>query len=253
MILQERDRHTLRELAVMRITDRELTKVVSGFGSTTRANIRLLALHRAGLLRRAFISTQAGGRKAIYWSTPKAAALVDVPYRGLRRGNDDLLIGDLFVEHQMAVNRLYARLKYLPIPIPDVRFSRWQSFFKPLATGTRLIPDGYVEFETPTRRLCSFLEVDLGTESLRVWKEKVDSYSGYADTDEYRRRFNHGHFRVSVVVSSERRMHSIRKAVAAVTEKGFQFATLKATEGEGFWGTVWYRPKAADPKPFITP
>ena len=42
-VLQDRDRHLLSELAVMRIADREAAKVVAGFTSTTRANTRLLA------------------------------------------------------------------------------------------------------------------------------------------------------------------------------------------------------------------
>ena len=36
----------------MRVIDREQAKCIAGFGSTTRVNIRLLALTRAGLLRR---------------------------------------------------------------------------------------------------------------------------------------------------------------------------------------------------------
>ena len=51
LILQTRDLHLLSELAVMRIIDRETTKVVAGFGSTTQVNQRLLELTRAGLLR----------------------------------------------------------------------------------------------------------------------------------------------------------------------------------------------------------
>ncbi len=43
MVIQERDRHLLREAAVMRVIDREQAKIVAGFGSTTRANARLLA------------------------------------------------------------------------------------------------------------------------------------------------------------------------------------------------------------------
>ena len=48
MIVQDRDRHLLREFAVMRVIDREQAKRVAGFGSTTRANCRLLAMSRAG-------------------------------------------------------------------------------------------------------------------------------------------------------------------------------------------------------------
>src|ERR1039458_886835 len=61
IVLQARDWQLLQELAVMRVVDREQAKIVAGFGSTTRANVRLLALTRAGLLRRFFL----GSRKSL--------------------------------------------------------------------------------------------------------------------------------------------------------------------------------------------
>src|SRR5690348_2797481 len=66
IILQERDRHVLRELGVMRVIDREQAKIVAGFGSTTRANTRLLALVRAGFLRRYFLGMVGGAHKSLY-------------------------------------------------------------------------------------------------------------------------------------------------------------------------------------------
>src|ERR1700747_1288720 len=55
VVIQERDRHLLRELAVMRVIDRDQAKRVAGFGSTTQVNARLLRLTRAGLRRRFFL------------------------------------------------------------------------------------------------------------------------------------------------------------------------------------------------------
>ena len=55
LVVQSRDRRLFEELPVMRVVDREQAKIVAGFGSTTRANARLLALVRAGLLRRFFL------------------------------------------------------------------------------------------------------------------------------------------------------------------------------------------------------
>src|SRR5665213_2900229 len=46
VILQDRDMHLMRELAVMRVIDREQAKVVAGFGSTTRANARRQRIQR---------------------------------------------------------------------------------------------------------------------------------------------------------------------------------------------------------------
>src|SRR5665213_336542 len=85
VILQDRDMHLMRELAVMRVIDREQAKVVAGFGSTTRANARLLGLSQAGFLRRFFWGTVGGARKALYALSPRGAEIVGVPDRGPRR------------------------------------------------------------------------------------------------------------------------------------------------------------------------
>jgi N-acetylmuramoyl-L-alanine amidase len=53
--LQDRDRRLLDELAIMRVINREQAQIVAGFRSTTRANERLLALTRIGLLSRILI------------------------------------------------------------------------------------------------------------------------------------------------------------------------------------------------------
>src|ERR1051325_8410046 len=116
MVIQERDKHLLRELAIMRVIDREQGKIMSGFGSTTRVNARLLALVRAGLLRRFFLGTSAGGTKALYALSAKGAELVGVPRRGPQRRNDETLVADFFIQHQLTINELYCRVKYGILP-----------------------------------------------------------------------------------------------------------------------------------------
>jgi hypothetical protein len=111
IILQDRDQHLLRELALMRVIDREQAMCVAGFGSTTRANSRLLGLTRAGLLWRFFLGTKAGGKKALYALSPTGAKLVDVPFRGPRRVHNEVLIADFFVTHQLCINQIYYALK----------------------------------------------------------------------------------------------------------------------------------------------
>ena len=76
VVIQSRDRHLLSELAVMRTIDREMTKVVAGFGTTTQVNKRLLELTRAGLLRRFFVGTISSGRKSVYTLSVKGAEIV---------------------------------------------------------------------------------------------------------------------------------------------------------------------------------
>jgi hypothetical protein len=231
----------LRQLWIMHVADRVQLMIAGGFMSITRINARLLALTRAGLLRRFFIGS-GGGRKALYALSTKGAQLINVPRRGPRRRQDELLVADLSVLHQLAINGVYCTLKFNKIPLPHVQFANWTAFTEPLAENLRLIPDGYVEMRTPTGIDASFIEVDLGNEAFAVWKEKVGNYLTLAKSGEFARAFNQSHFRVLVLVSSTRRLQAIRAAVAEITPKIFWFAVLDETRGEKFFASVWLRP-----------
>ncbi len=250
IVIQERDRHLLSEVGIMRVVDREQAKTVARFGSTTRVNVRLLALTRAGLLRRFFLGTAAGGKKALYALSAKGADLVGVPQRGPRRRRDEALVADFFVEHQLTVNEVYCLLKYGPLP-SGITFTRWLAFYRPIGTTTNLIPDGYVEFETRPGIGASFLEVDLGHESLKVWKEKVRNYLQFALSGDYQRTFSRDRFRVIVLANSERRLRSIREVVAPSTKQIFWFASLDSVRREGFFAPIWLRPTGEERHQFL--
>lgn len=247
LVVQPRDMKLLVELAVMRVVDREQAKIVAGFGSTTRANARLLALTRAGLLRRYFL----GSRKSLYALSDKGAQLAEVPLRGPRRKADETLVADFFIEHQLAINNVYCALKYGVISVVGVSFRRWIAFHEPITKNVRLIPDGYVELATPREPLAAFLEVDLGHERGPVWKEKAKNYLQLALSGDFEQHFSLNRFRVLVLVNSERRLHSLQKTVGATTQKIFWFATLTAVRDQGFFAPVWYRPTGETPTQFI--
>ena len=251
LVVQERDLRLFEALETMRVMDREQAKIVTGFGSTTRANARLLALTQAGLLRRFFLGTGGAGRKALYWLSAKGAQFVGVPRRGPRRPQDALIATDFFVEHQLAVNRAYCALKFGPAPTPGVAFQRWIGFYRAIAPDLGLIPDGYVEFTTPAGTVAMFIEVDLGNENLGVWKKKVGLYLQLALSGEYERRFGQSRFRVLVVATSERRLLTIRKVIAGTTDKVFWFASLESVERDGAFGRIWLRPKSDERQPLI--
>jgi hypothetical protein len=235
----------------MRVIDREQAKCVAGFGSTTRANNRLLLLTRAGFLKRFFLGTVGGASKALYALSPKAAALVEVPYRGPRRGNDQTLAADFFVTHQLWINQVYCLLKYRPIPVTDATLLRWLSFYEPPVAGVPLIPDGYAEVATPTKTLALFLEVDLGNESRSVWQKKVQGYLQYAVSGSFAKQFGQSQFRTLVVANSERRLSSLRAATATITDKIFWFTTLDTVTSQGLWLPIWQRSRSAEQHPLL--
>jgi hypothetical protein len=253
VVPQERDRRLLRELALLRIIDREQAKTIAGFGSTTRANARLLALTRAGLLRRFFVATTAGGTKALYAVSREAAELADIPYRGPRRRNDAMLVADSFIHHQLAVNNIYCKLKAEIASHSNAALLRWLTFHEPLTPQLRLIPDGYFELNTSAGIVASFLEVDLGHEHLKVWRKKIQNYLHLAISGDYERIFGQNRFRVLITANSDRRLLGIRNVVRASTGKIFWFTDLASIDQHGMLATVWLRPKGEDRASFISP
>jgi hypothetical protein len=249
MIIQSRDQHLLRELASMRVIDREQTKLVAGFGSTTRANARLLALHRAGLLRRFFQGTIAGGKKALYALSPKGARFVEAPHATLRYGNEELLVTNFFVAHQLRVNSVYCAVRYQPTPVSGVSFNRWVSFLRPVAP--RLIPDGYFELITQQGIVGSFLEVDLGHEGSAVWKGKVESYLGNAGSGDFTKQFGQARFRVLVVANTQTRVRLLRNLISRLTEKIFWLTSFDLIDRGGLWTESWLRPADDTPKALL--
>lgn len=241
MILQARDRHLLEEIGLMRVVDREQARLVAPFGSVTRANYRLLALTRAGILQRFFLGTEAGGKKALYMLSATGAKLVGTSISGPRRKRDEIVAADLFVAHQSFVNALYCKFKYGPPASNAPRFRRWLAFSSPLDHAIPLIPDGYVECDAPGE-LSAFIEVDLAHERLSVWREKVQSYLRYAVSGHFEEELGRKRFLVLAVCDSEGRMESLRGATAELTEKIFRFATFGSINKLGLWSAIWQKP-----------
>jgi len=243
MVLQERDRHLLSELGVMRIIDRETAKTVAGFGSTTRANTRLLVLTRAGILRRFFVGSIGAGRKAVYTLSRKGAELVAAKLGGIERASGRLVLGDRFVEHQTGINEIYLALKYRPGPDSFAGLSRWLTFRQSISEAIKLTPDAYLEMRAGETLRAMFLEVDLGTEALSEWQKKAAYYLQLAVSGEFLKRFRQPQFRVLVVASSDRRIANIRSTVVKSTDKIFWFTTFETINRDGLWSPVWLRPK----------
>jgi hypothetical protein len=219
-------------LEILRVMDREQAKVAGGFSSTTRANARLLALTKAGFLRRAYL----GSRRAVYWLASNSQQ---------RNAQKELTVREpasLFLRHRLEINKVYLVLKYSAIPVPGWWFVLWQGFQKNLALSVPLIPDGYFELRSSAGVRACFVEVDLGTEALPVIQRKVQLYLHLATSGEFPTLFHQPQFRVLVIANSERRLQNLRAAVAKLTDKIFWLTTLESINRERFWSPVWHRP-----------
>lgn len=243
IILQPRDRHLLRELEVLRLVDREQAKLFASFTSTSRVNARLKALTEAGYLSRSFVGTLAGSRKAIYRLPGRRTTAP----RGRARAEEA-------VAHQLRLNEVYYHLtRTTPEGRADVSCLAWQRLEKPICSTIPLIPDGYVELSSPAGVLAAFIEVDLGSEALRIWDGKIEHYIQLALSGEFERIFGHRQFRVLVVTTGQRRLTHIRQRIAERTRSVFWLTTFADLEAQGTWSTIWQRPDDSPPRPLVAP
>jgi len=250
-VLQPRDRHLLTELARLRVVDREQARLIGGFGSLTRINTRLLALVRAGLLVRVPVGTVRGGHKFVYALSRHGAQLLEQPFRALPVRTDTVLAGNVFLEHQLRINALYLQLAYRRIPLPGIQLRHWRTFQRPISAQVSLLPDAYIELNTPTGIRAMFLEMDLGTESLRIWKRKVAAYLQLAVSGEFLTQFQLPQFRVLVVAPSMRRLNTIRAVVAQRTSKVFWLTTFDTCTTASLWAATWWRPTGEQRQTFF--
>jgi Replication-relaxation len=240
ILLTGRDIALLRSLSEVKLLDREQIQRLLDFGSVTRVNDRLSRLHAAGLLHRYFLGTRAGGRKGLYALSARGAASVgrDKAWK-LQRAEDELLVGEVFVEHQLAVNWCWISVKCGP----ESNLVRFVRFNGPISPSLPLAPDGYAELNVSDAMQPVFLEVDLGTETSRVWDRKVELYLKLASSGEFERLFQQQRFKVAVVCTSERRLQSLRRIVRKHTDKIFYFSLLKTIKRDGMRAPQWLRPE----------
>lgn len=188
------------------------------------------------------MGTQAGGRKALYGLSSKGAgAAGEHGYRPIQRQKDELVVGDRFVEHQLALNSIWIKVQFQSLP-EGYRLVRWISFRVPLCASVPLVPDGYFEVNGPYGMLPMFCEVDRGSEPLKTWKKKTELYLKLAISGEFEKLFGQSRFRVLVITFSERRLRNIRRTVAKQTDKIFWFSTFDNINREGLWSSIWLRP-----------
>jgi hypothetical protein len=245
LVLQPRDLRLLNELSHMRVVDREDAREVAGFYSRTRANTRLLSLVHAGLLVKKAAGTARGGHKYLYALSRRGAQLIDVPYRAPLWSPHTTLAWSPTIEHQLAIIRLYLAVKQPRVAL-RAQLVRWATFVQPISKTIRLIPDAYVELETRDGSRVLFLEVDRGTESLKVWQRKIAAYLTLATSGEFVRRFHQSTFRVAVIAPSVRRLQSIRACVVRQTDKLFWFASPGGHPRDWLWNRTWLRPRGDD-------
>lgn len=235
IILQARDRHLLLALETLRVIDREQASRIAPFNSVSRANARLSALTRAQLVKRSFIGTLRGGRKAVYASARSRGFVRRMPPPATLPPTASL-------HHQLLISELYVATHHPLRATGAGSATLWRRFDRPLGTGTPLIPDALVRLQQHDTGYYFFVEVDRGTESRSIWQRKIELYLQCARSRSVEILLGITRFGVLVVTESERRLHHLRADTAARTDRLFWFATISTIKRDGFWSPIWLRP-----------
>ncbi len=235
-----RDLDLFRTLVITRVLDVDQVTAVCRFQSVRRTNRRLLKLVRAGLLRRWFIGSPDGGAKALYGLSPQSNGLIGETNRALVHWKRDAIItGNLFLAHQQAVNEFFIQARFRP---SGFVCEQWRNFREPISASIPLMPDAYFEVRRGSTVFPMFLEVDLGTETSKVWRRKVEFYLKLALSGEFERMFHEMRFQVVVVLPSIRRLDAIRAVIAKRTEKLFWLSSQDQVRSAGITAPIWLRP-----------
>jgi len=239
--LMPRDLALLKVIALLRVIDREQAKAIGNFNSATRLNYRLAALRALGLLKQFFVGLGPGTRKAVFCLTKKGAQIAGVSHQRTRFASEATVGFDPFLIHRIAVGDVYVAVTHKALP-EGVRATAWRFFETPLTTNTHLIPDGYFELHNGEAVRGMFLEMDMGTETARVWKKKVAEYLSFAISGRFQERFGVPQFRVLVITTSAKRLQNLAKVISGITPKLFWLTTLEGFKTSGPWAAIWSRP-----------
>ncbi len=101
-------------------------------------------------------------------------------------------------------------------------------------------PDAFFGVQTERGKHIFFLEVDMGTETLKRIQEKVIAYKKYWKSGKYEKEYGFNHFRVLTVAESETRLANLIQATGKVGGKYmFVFTTFAGLHNVGIFEPIW--------------
>jgi hypothetical protein len=154
---------------------------------------RCSRLARLGLVGRTRPYRERGSAPHHLWPTRKGEAVVtgSSPSRGGERREPN----PLFLAHAAGLTELYVVLETtLPAEVRLARFEREADAREPFTTWIKrearaIAPDVFIEItDADGRKLCAFVELDMGTMSHRQLKKKAAGYAEYVRASAWRKR-----------------------------------------------------------------
>lgn len=170
------------------LTAKQVCRLHYSPGSFTRVEKLLKELRDNGYIQWNFLPV-----KRRFGSSPAYYMLAKRGVSYLRRLGLDMSVlpypsekkqqKSLFLPHTMTVNEFLIAASLLSRVAPDVCLfdMRHELLLKRMIKGS-VIPDGWLDFRRGTEQTCFLLEVDRGTEDVKVFREKIRALVRFAKT-----------------------------------------------------------------------
>jgi hypothetical protein len=247
--------------------------------SNTRCNLRLQGLFHYGFLARDEQAQKiTDGRKPFLYLLDRRgadylASIDDIDVDSLDWRPSHNRLSTLFLDHLLKTNDVRLEIERACRLQDALTLAQWiddrtlkRDEMREIVTikGARgqdrdvaLIPDGYFRISHPdgSGAYHTLLEVDMGTESSRQIKQKIESYVAFWKSGRYTQRFNtkDSPMRVLFVTTSETRLRNMMRTTRGVKfSYSFWFTTFARLSAESvLFEPIWDVPTYDERMPFI--
>lgn len=229
--------------------------------SRMACNKRIKALYEHKFLDRLIKPVVIGSHQLVYALDKRGADLVaaalEIDRRKVRWNRANNRVEFFFLEHTLAVSEFRVCLS-VALARRREELIFWQrgdrSHLRRISmTNAKkkyftVAPDAFFGIQSGRGKHIFFLEVDMGTETLSRFTEKVVAYKRYWKSRQYTEEYGFNHFRVLTVAESERRLANLIRATGkAGGRQMFLFTTFSAMQSDSPLGSVWLSPFTDSP------
>lgn len=262
IVLTERDVSIVLSVYKNRFLKRDqIQRLHFADASRVACGVRLKKLYEHKFLDRLIKPVAVGTHQIVYAIDKRGAdvvaAALKVDRHKVRWNRANNRVEFLFLEHTLGISEVRVCLDLALAGRPEelLFYQRGdKSHLRRISvTGAKkkyfvVAPDAFFGIQSGRGKHIFFLEVDMGTETLSRFAEKVTAYKRYWKSRQYTEEYGFNHFRVLTVCESERRLANLIQATGkAGGRQMFLFTTFSAIQSESPLGSVWLSPFTDSP------
>jgi len=227
LVLTERDQKIIQAVWKYRFLASSQIKELF-FGSKSKCDRRLRELYDHAYLDRIAIPQVQGRGELVYALWDKGAELLvqenGIQRKDLKWSRQKNKIQPQFLQHELNLALFRMAVEKSVYLMPEVKLlfwlsgeeikAKWRTKFSAHQYGKNkkdggLRPDAYLGIETPKGKLYFFVEIDRGTESLKVIQKKIELYFNAYSKGLFEHSLGVKKFRVLFVVETDERVSKL--------------------------------------------